>query len=45
MSRFKFILKYILETKMEKVDGLDKRLNWKVRVENDNKNEKLIEEE
>ena len=30
---------------MEKVDGLDKRLNWKVRVENDNKNEKLIEEE
>ena len=38
-------MKYILETKMEKVDGLDKRLNWKVRVENDNKNQKLIEEE
>jgi len=27
---------------MGKADGLSKRLNWKVGIENDNKNQKLI---
>jgi len=27
---------------MRKADGLSKRLNWKVGIENDNKNQKLI---
>jgi len=30
---------------MEKVDRLSKRLDWKVEVEKDNKNQKLIEEQ
>jgi len=35
-------LKYISETKIEKVKKLNKRLDWKIGVENDNKNQKLI---
>jgi len=35
-------LKYISDTKIEKVKKLNKRLDWKIRVENDNKNQKLI---
>jgi len=35
-------LKYISETKIEKVKKLNKRLDWKIEVENDNKNQKLI---
>jgi len=35
----------MLETKIEKVDRLSKRLNWKVGVEKDNENQKLIKEE
>ena len=31
--------------RMGKVDGLSKKLDWKVRVERDNKNQKLIKEE
>ena len=34
LSRFDFTLKYILETKIEKVDGLSKRLDQKVVMEN-----------
>ena len=30
---------------MEKVNGLSRKLDWKVEVENDNKNQKLIKEE
>jgi len=30
---------------MEKADGLSKRPNWKVKVEKDNENQKLIKEE
>jgi len=30
---------------MEKIDGLSRRLDWKVRVENDNENQTLIREE
>ena len=45
LSRFDFILKYIPEAIMRKADGLSKRLDWKVGIENDNKNQKLIKEE
>jgi len=33
------------ETRMGMVDSLSRRLDWKVGVENDNKNQKLIKEE
>ena len=36
LLRFNFILKHVLGTKMRKADGLSKRLDWKVEVENDN---------
>ena len=39
LLRFDFILKHILETKIEKMDRLSKRLDWKVRTENDNNNQ------
>ena len=45
MSRFDFILKHVPEMRMKKVDSLNRRLDWKVGVENDNENQKLIKEE
>ena len=33
------------ETKIEKADGLSKRLDWKVRVKKDNKNQTLIKKQ
>ena len=42
MSRFNFTLKYVLETKMEKIDRLRRRPNWKVGIENNNNNHTLI---
>ena len=38
LSRFNFTLKYILRTKMGKMDRLIRRPDWKLGVENDNKN-------
>ena len=38
LSRFNFILKYVPETKMGKINRLSKRLDWKVGVEKDNDN-------
>ena len=35
-------MKHVLETKMEKVDGFSRRLDWKVGIENDNDNQILI---
>ena len=35
----------MLDVRMGKTDGLSKRLDWKVEVEKDNKNQKLIIEE
>jgi len=35
----------VLRVRMEKVDSLSRRLDLKVEVENDNKNEKLIKEQ
>ena len=42
LSRFDFILKYVLGTKMGKTDGLSKRLDQKLGVEKNNTNQKLI---
>ena len=44
MSRFDFILKHVPETKMEKADGLSKRLDWKVGVKKDNDNQIFIKD-
>jgi len=38
-------LKYVPETKIKKADKLGKRPDWKVGVEKDNENQKLIKEE
>ena len=38
LSRFDFTLKYVLETKIKKVDRLSRRPDWKVETENDNSN-------
>ena len=42
--RFDFTLKYVLEIKIEKVDRLSRRLDWKVGVENDNNNQVFIKD-
>jgi len=44
LSRFDFTLKHVPGVRIEKVDGLSRRPDLKVRVENDNKNQKLIKE-
>jgi len=41
LSRFNFILKHILGSKIRKIDGLSKRSNWEKRAERDNK-EKML---
>ena len=42
LLRFDFTLKHVPSIKIGKVDGLSKRPDWKVRTENDNKNQTLI---
>ena len=42
LSRFDFTLKHVLETKIEKIDGLSRKLDWKVKVEKNDNNQKLI---
>ena len=44
MLRFDFILKHVPETKIGKVDGLSRRPDWKVGVENDNDNQIFIKD-
>ena len=44
LSRFNFTLKHIPGIKMEKTDGLSKRLDWKVGIENDNINQLFIKD-
>ena len=44
MSRFDFTLKHVLGVKMEKVDGLSRRPDWKVGVDKDNENQVLIKD-
>jgi len=42
--RFDFISKHVPETKMKKVDGLSRRLDWKVGIKKDNKNQVFIKD-
>jgi len=42
LSRFDFTLKHVLGTKIGKMDGLSRRLDWKVGVEKDNDNQVFI---
>ena len=44
MSRFNFILKHVPGTKIEKVDGLSRQLDWKVGVEKNNDNQIFIKD-
>jgi len=46
-SDYKYLksLKHVLEVRIEKTDGLSRRLDLTVRVENNNENQKLIKEE
>ena len=44
LSRFDFTLKHVLGTKMGKADGLSRRLDWKIGVDNDNENQTLIKD-
>ena len=37
-------MKHVPETKIGNVNGLDKRPGWKIEVEEDNENQKLIRE-
>jgi len=45
LSRFDFTLKHIPGTKIEKMNRLSRRLDWKVDVEKDNENQTLIKEQ
>ena len=42
MSRFDFILKHVLESKIGKTVSLSRRPNWEIKVNKDNKNEILV---
>ena len=42
LSRFDFILKHVLESKIEKADSLSRRPDWEIGVERDNKDEILV---
>jgi len=44
LSQFDFILKHVVGAKMEKADGLSRRLDWKVKVDKDNKNQVFIKD-
>ena len=44
LSRFDFILKYVLGTKIRKVNRLSRRLDWKVGIEKDNDNQVFIKD-
>ena len=44
LSRFDFLLKHVPEVKMGKADGLSRRPDWKIEVENDNDNQVVIKD-
>jgi len=44
LLRLNFTIKYVLKIKIEKINGLSKRPDWKVETKNDNENQKLIKE-
>ena len=44
LSHFNFILKHVAGTKMGKADELSRRVDWKVGVEKDNKDQVFIKD-
>ena len=42
LSRFSFMLKHILRSKIGKADSLSKRPDWEIRVKKDNENKMLV---
>ena len=42
MSRFDFMLKHVLGSKMGKADSLSRRPDWEVGIEKDNEDEVLV---
>ena len=42
LSRFNLTLKYVLESKMEKVNSLNRRPDWEIEVKRDNEDEILV---
>ena len=44
LSRFDFILKHVVESKMGKADGLSRRADWKIGVDKDNENQVFIKD-
>ena len=44
LSRFDFILKHVVGSKIGKVDGLSRRADWKVGIEKDNDNQVFIKD-
>ena len=44
MSQFDFTLKHVLGTRMGKVDGLSRKLDWEVCVDRDNENQVIIKD-
>jgi len=44
LSRFDFILKYVVGVKMGKADGLSQRADWKIGVDKDNDNQIFIKD-
>ena len=45
LSRFDFVLKHIPKSRMGKVDGLSRRLDWEIGVERDNEEQTLVKRE
>jgi len=45
LSRFDFMLKHVLGSKMGKADSLSRRPDWEIEVEKDNKDETLVKPE
>ena len=44
LSRFDFTLKHAVESKIGKADGLSRRVDWKIGVDKDNKNQVFIKD-
>ena len=44
LSRFDFILKHVVGSKMGKADGLSRRADWKVGTDKDNENQVIIKD-
>jgi len=44
LSQFDFTLKHVLGRRMEKTDGLNRRPDWKIKLDKDNENQVIIKD-